>query len=225
MGTPAALAVGVLVGFAAVLGCAIAAGALLGVAERPDGSTGPDARVTTWMVDHRAAWVTTLADWSSRLGSTPVLAPVVVIVALGLVWRRRWVLAGFVLLAWGGSIGLYDAAKAVVHRPRPPASIQLQHAAGSSFPSGHATQSLATYAALALVAAALLPRARAPGWVLAALLTVAVGWSRVYLGMHWASDVAAGWLIGAVWLALLAWLAGRASKVQKRTPAHRLGRP
>jgi undecaprenyl-diphosphatase len=86
----------------------------------------------------------------------------------------------------------------------------LTTAASSSFPSGHATQSLGTFVALALVGAAFVGRARAAAVVLAVVLGAWVGWSRVYLGVHWATDVVAGWLIGAVWVVAVAWLAARA---------------
>jgi undecaprenyl-diphosphatase len=133
-----------------------------------------------------------------------VLVPVVVIAAGLLLWRRRLELAALVVVAWAGAIAVYNVTKPIVDRQRPPASIRLSTAAGASFPSGHATQSLATYAALAIVVALLCRRGRVIGWVAAGLVVVAVGWSRVYLGMHWATDVASGWLFAGVWVVLMA---------------------
>jgi membrane-associated phospholipid phosphatase len=76
----------------------------------------------------------------------------------------------------------------------------------TSFPSGHALQSLSTFLALALVAVFFLPRGRAGLLVVAGVLAAGVGWSRVYLGVHWATDVAAGWLFAGVWVAIVLWL-------------------
>jgi membrane-associated phospholipid phosphatase len=221
--TPARLVAGGLVSFAVLLGCAIGGGELLSLAERADGSTPVDGRITSWVVAHRTGALTTVARWCSELGSTTVLLPLVAIVAFGLLWRRQFVLAGLLLLAWGGSIGLYDVTKLVVARPRPPADIQLSTAAGSSFPSGHATQSLATYVALVVVTIAVLPKARAPASVLAVALAAGVGWSRVYLGMHWATDVAAGWLIAAAWITIVVWLAARARSIRRQAPGATAG--
>ena len=208
--TPTRMAVCALVAFSGLLGCALAAGELLALAERPDGSTGFDARVTSWAVSTRTGALTSLARWCSDVGSTKVIVPLVAVGAIWLLWRRRWVSAGLLVLAWGGSVGLYNLAKPVVDRPRPPAGIQLQTAAGSSFPSGHATQSLSTFLAVMVVLVATSSRWRLPGWVLVAVLAGAIGWSRVYLGMHWATDVAAGWLIGGLWVTVMVWLARRA---------------
>jgi undecaprenyl-diphosphatase len=201
------LVAAVLLSFAAVLGATIGAGELLGLAERPDGSTGFDRSVTAWLVDHRASWLTTVARALSTVGSQGVLLPLVAVVAIVLVARGPRRPAGLLVIIWAGAIELYSLAKTVVDRPRPPMHLWLTSASGQAFPSGHATQSLSTFAALALVAAALVPIARRPALALAAVVAAGVGWSRVYLGVHWATDVLAGWLAAASWVALVAWLA------------------
>ncbi len=88
-----------------------------------------------------------------------------------------------------------------------------------SFPSGHATQSLATFLVLVLVGAVRLPEARWPGRAIA--LALGVGWSRVYLGVQWATDVGAGWLIAAAWLTIVVWLARAAHSIQQRLRGER----
>jgi membrane-associated phospholipid phosphatase len=195
------LAAGATLLFSILLACAIAAGELLALAERPDGSTGVDRRITAWVVAHRDDALTAAARACSQLGSTKVLGPLVGIVALALLVRGHPAVAGLLVLAWGGSIGLYDLTKAVVARPRPPAVIRLATAQGSAFPSGHATQSLATWAAVGAIAVALRPRCKAPVAIAVTGLVAAIGWSRVYLGMHWATDVACGWAIATAWIA------------------------
>jgi membrane-associated phospholipid phosphatase len=197
----------VLLSFAAVLGATVGVGELLGLAERPDGSTGFDRSITSWLVDHRASGLTTLAHALSTIGSQKVLIPLVAVVAVALLLRRAWGLVGLLVVIWAGGLGLYSLAKHFVDRPRPPMDIWLTQAASSAFPSGHATQSLSTFAALAIVAAALLSNARRPALALAIVLAAGVGWSRVYLGVHWATDVIGGWLAAACWVALVAWLA------------------
>ncbi len=203
-----------LVSFAVILGSAIATGELLELTERPGGSTAFDRSVTSWMVAHRTSALTTLARTLSTIGSQALLIPVVAVLFAALLIRRRIVLAGLLLAGWGGAILLYSLTKHFVHRPRPSAGIWLTNAGTStSFPSGHATQSLATFLALALVIAAWLSHARWPGRVVALVLAAGVGWSRVYLGVHWTTDVGAGWLIAAAWVAAVVWLAARADSI------------
>ena len=215
--TPTLLPVTMLVCFAVILGCAIAAGELLELAEHPDGSTAIDSSITSWVVAHRTHALTSVARLLSTLGSQTVLIPLTAIATVALLGRRRWVLAGLVVAAWGGAIGLYSLTKYFVHRMRPPMDIWLTDVGRtSSFPSGHATQSLATFFALALVGAAILPTVRWPGRVIALALTIGVGWSRVYLGVHWATDVGAGWLIAAAWLTIVVRLAGATGSFQWR---------
>ncbi len=194
--------------FAAVLLCAILCGKLLGLAERPDGSTAVDSSITSWMVAHRAPVWTRLAHVLSTVGSQAVLIPLVAVIAFALLTRRRFVPVGLLIAAWGGAILLYSLTKHFVERSRPPSDIWLSDVGRStSFPSGHATQSLATFLAVALVGAAWLSKPPWPGWVLALILAAGVGSSRVYLGVHWTSDVLAGWLIAAAWLTGVVWLA------------------
>jgi membrane-associated phospholipid phosphatase len=211
------LLLAMMVCFATLLGCAIAAGELLELVERPGGSTAIDRSITSWAVAHRTHALTSAARLLSTLGSQAVLIPLTATATLALLGRRRWVLAGFVVATWGGAIGLYSLTKHFVHRMRPPTEIWLTDVGRtSSFPSGHASQSLATFLALVLVGAVMLPTARWPTRAIALALAIGVGWSRVYLGVHWATDVGAGWLIAAAWLTIVAWLARAATRIAGR---------
>jgi undecaprenyl-diphosphatase len=215
---PALLSI-LLASFGVVLGCAVAAGELLELAERPDGSTAFDSSITTWVVAHRTAGLTTLARVFSTLGSQAVLLPVVGIAVALLIWRRELASAGFLFAAWGGATLLYSLTKHFVNRPRPPSHLWLTDVGrSSSFPSGHATQSLATLLALALIGTLWVPRLRWPAWAVAVAVAVGIGWSRVYLGVHWATDVGAGWLIAAAWVAITAWLWAKARSIERRRP-------
>jgi undecaprenyl-diphosphatase len=93
--------------------------------------------------------------------------------------------------------------KAIFERVRPPAATAIAAAQGYSFPSGHAMGSLIVLGSIGYVALRLPLRWKVKSAVLAALATavVLVGLSRVYLGVHWLSDIAGGWSAGAVWLA------------------------
>jgi membrane-associated phospholipid phosphatase len=201
--TPAARLAAVLLSFAALLGCAVALGDLLGLAERPGGATSFDASITSWIVAHRTSGLTTVARAFSTLGSQKVLAPLTAIAVLVALVRRSFVPAGLLVVAWGGAILLYSLTKQFVGRHRPPTHLWLSGATGTSFPSGHAVQSLATYVVLAWLAAVSLRSSRARAVAAAVVLAAGIGWSRVYLGVHWSSDVAAGWLIAAAWVTIL----------------------
>jgi membrane-associated phospholipid phosphatase len=209
MTTPWATLAAALVWFGVLVGLGVAAGSLLELAEAPDGSTPFDNSITSWFVDHRTGALTALARALSGIGSQRVLVPVVLVLAGFLLVRRRLVLASVLVVAWGGATGLYNVVKHIVGRSRPPMDIWITHPGGSAFPSGHATQSLATFAAIAFVVAVVAPRARWPSAVLAAVLALGVGLSRVYLGVHWASDVIAGWLIALAWVGIVLWLGSR----------------
>jgi undecaprenyl-diphosphatase len=117
--------------------------------------------------------------------------------------RQAWLLAATVLAAQVSS-GLL---KAFYDRPRPTLVPHGSFVYAQSFPSGHSTLAAAVYLTLATLIASVEPRAAAKRLIygLAGAVTAAVGISRVYLGVHWPSDVLAGWSLGATW-ALAAWL-------------------
>jgi membrane-associated phospholipid phosphatase len=166
-----------------------------------------DGPVTRYVVDHRTEWLTTMMRAVSLLGSTTVLIPVIIGVGL---WARRrgkgWRPLAILAAAQLGSIALYDLIKPLVARPRPAVGQLVATATGFSFPSGHATQATAVLGALAYLASAWTPRwsVKVAVWAAAAIAVVLVGFSRVYLGVHWASDVIGGSALGGLWLAAVA---------------------
>jgi undecaprenyl-diphosphatase len=97
-----------------------------------------------------------------------------------------------------------------VQRPRPDIVPHIVYASSTSFPSGHSMMSAVTYLTLGALLARSQARKRLKAYflLLAAFLSLIVGVSRVYLGVHWPTDVLAGWTAGTVW-AMLCWVATR----------------
>lgn len=148
----------------------------------------------------RTAALTEIAKVVTWAGSAFLLVPLALICcfALARAGLRREALA--VALSLGGAMLLSDLIKQLVSRPRPPVE-HLQGVTGSSFPSGHATQASAFWFSLVLVMRATggsrtVTRLAA---AVALVLVVAVAASRVYLGVHYPSDVVAGVLLGTGW--------------------------
>ena len=137
----------------------------------------------------------------TALGGIPVLG-LLSLLALGwLVLRRRWRSVTLLLLALPGGLLMNMLLKRGFDRPRPSLVAHLVEVETSSFPSGHAMLSAIGFLTLGALLAGGAERRRERGYILAAavVLTLAVGGSRVYLGVHWPSDVLAGWCLGAAW--------------------------
>ncbi len=152
----------------------------------------------------RAAWLTSVAKVVTAFGSSAVVLPLAAIAAGALAARRRWAELG-VLVAGMATIVLgFHGLKAAVDRPRPAGG--LVGFSGSSFPSGHAAYStFYVWLAVTIVMRLRPGMARAAALVGAGIaLTALVGLSRVYLGVHYMSDVSAGWALGVAAFAFCA---------------------
>lgn len=164
-----------------------------------------DEEITAWFVDHRSSAATTVLRVLTRLGSGPVIVVAATTVAFA-VWRRGHRLLA-VLPATASSITALVVVliKVSSERPRPAAIDQITTAPGWAFPSGHSAQAATFYGAAAVVVWAITPnvRARLVAIAAAVLAALVVGISRVYLGVHWGSDVIAGWAVGIACLAVI----------------------
>ena len=164
-----------------------------------------DPGVTRFVVDHRVAWATALMKSVTWLGSNVVMIPLVVLVGGYFLFRDRdWRPAAFMAAALVGANVTYRLVKSWVGRPRPPGSLHLIEVSGFSFPSGHATVAVACWGLAALlIGAGRSIRAKLVVWAAAVLIVGLVGLSRIYLGVHWWTDVVAGFALGGLWLCLL----------------------
>lgn len=145
------------------------------------------------MDDIRATPLTWLARALNVIGGGLVTIPLRTLVALWLMFRRRWRAFGAWVLTWVAAEVLLSVSKAYFHRGRPPGA--LVATTGYSFPSGHAVAASAT--AVALVLVLMSPGSRRRRWELTAVaFAFVMAFSRVYLNAHWLSDVVAGVLLG-----------------------------
>jgi undecaprenyl-diphosphatase len=197
----ARLALGVVAAFGFALAEVLLLGAVLAPRFIRNGPTSFDSHVTRWFVDRRSDALTAVMKAVTWLGSSAVIVPVALIVITVLLRRHAWYPAVFLALCVAGASLLSVVAKHIIDRDRPPEVIRLQHTTTSSFPSGHATQAAATYLALMfiLLAVSRSSKVHTLGWTAVAVIIAAVGITRIYLGVHWTTDVIAGWLLGTTW--------------------------
>jgi undecaprenyl-diphosphatase len=147
----------------------------------------------------RSPLLTTLAHALSFAGSGYVIVPLAVVVCVILYHHGRRVDAYAVALSVLGAMALSSVVKPIVDRSRPPVH-HLEAVSSASFPSGHATQSTAFYLALLMALfTGRPPRVRAATAIATAILIIAIAISRVYLGVHYPTDVVAGVLLGGTW--------------------------
>lgn len=160
-----------------------------------------DAPVASFFAAHREHWLTRAFEIVTWAGSATVLVTLTLVAGVALRRATRsWRPLLFVAASLAGANALSNLVKLAVARARP--GDGLVHAAGYSFPSGHCTSAAAAWLSLAIALGALTAsRRRRAALVGVALVVIAiVGLSRVYLRVHWATDVLGGWALGGLWV-------------------------
>ncbi|MBB4192104.1 undecaprenyl-diphosphatase [Rhizobium aethiopicum] len=153
------------------------------------------------------AWLTHAVDDITSLGGITVLALLTVLITVYLLLDRRWPIAIFVFSSVVSGWLASTLLKILVARPRPDVVPHLIEVSDLSFPSGHAMVSAVTYLTLGALVARTQRYRSTRIFVMGAgvFLAVIIGLSRIYLGVHYPTDVFAGWCAGALW-ALGCWL-------------------
>jgi undecaprenyl-diphosphatase len=220
--------VALLAAVATVMGAGVV---LAGVSEdvvAHNGAAVEDPHLLQSIADHRPGWLVQLAKLVTNLGSVGVLGILAVAVG-GILWWRGtklvYVVSPTVALGLAGVCAAIG--KQLVGRARPPMGLRLLNEGDASFPSGHATDSTAVLVAVGLVVAIALVRShrvRAMLVAVSAFTAGVIGASRLELGVHWPTDVVAGWAIGlmvGVTVATVATLIARSTPPAPEDARHR----
>ena len=156
------------------------------------------------------AWLVQVAIDVTALGGTGVLAIILLIVVGYLALEGRYDAIALIVVATAGGGVLSGLLKWWFARKRPEIVPHLVNVGSASFPSGHSLLAVVTYLTLGAVLARFVPRRRSRTYciVVSLLLALLIGLSRVYLGVHYPTDVLAGWSAGLAW-ALPCWLVAR----------------
>jgi undecaprenyl-diphosphatase len=179
--------------------------------------TGPigtgDADATSWLADHRTDGLDAVTKLVSRSADTLGAISIALVVALVLAIGRRWQAIAALVLGLALELLVFLTANYVVGRPRPDVNQLGSEPSTSSFPSGHTAATMVIYLLVAVVVTASTARWiwRALAWTAVLVMPAAVGFARVYRGMHHPTDVLAGALMGVAVLTV-ALVAVRAAK-------------
>lgn len=203
---PGLLALSLAAGLALIALAAVGLGKLVDDVTEGDGVAGLDHPVAHFVASHRVPAMTSVMRATGTFGG-----PVTIVLfgsALGVLLSVRWhswapVLA---MAATGFGIGgLTIVFKTALGRSRPPLAQAVAAADGYGFPSGHAAAAAAVcgVAAWLITSAMRSWRSRVAVWAVAAIVAAFVGVSRIYLGVHWTTDVLGGWAFGTLWMAVV----------------------
>ena len=178
---------------------------------------GPELSVMRWAADLRGDWpqLTGAAALLTRLGGAPMTLGIAGLAALWMLVRRA---RGKALLLTATVLGerlLVDGLKEWIGRPRPPLEPLLTHSL--AYPSGHSANSMTAFLAVALIATP--PLYRRAAAIAALLVAILVGLTRIWLGVHWPSDVVGGWALGLLAVAA-AMAVGERSGALRTEPEH-----
>ena len=154
-----------------------------------------DTRILRWAADQRTPALDRLMQVITDLGATLTLTGAALALTALLLWKRLHREALFIVLSVGGAAILNVLLKQLFQRPRPDVVTPVVTAHGFAFPSGHTMSSMALACAVALLCWRVRWRFRLPVSIGALAFAFLVGASRVYLGVHYPSDVLAGWLV------------------------------
>ncbi|GEL22453.1 hypothetical protein PSU4_14070 [Pseudonocardia sulfidoxydans NBRC 16205] len=166
------------------------------------GPVGPDRAVADELVRLRSSAATGILTVVGTVGDTVGMAVLAAVVGALLLWRRRVGDAVVMIGAVAGAGLLIVGLKQAVARPRPPEALRLAVETTYSFPSGHALSSVVVLGTAAAIVVRLgwRPALSGVAVTVASGAVAIIGFSRVYLGVHWPTDVLDGWLTGGVWL-------------------------
>src|SRR6266536_4267633 len=166
--------------------------------------TAADAQLSAWLHAHRSSSLTSVMFVATSLGSTGIATGISVALGLYLLWRRRFFWFAVLVSSVVGGALLNRLLKYAFHRPRPHFDDPILRLTSYSFPSGHTMMATVLYGVIAAYVFAKTPDRR---WriviVLSASFLIAlVGFSRIYLGAHYLSDVLGAMAEGLAWLSL-----------------------
>jgi membrane-associated phospholipid phosphatase len=161
-----------------------------------------DPSIGNWLLSHTSTAGSDLFYAITLLGTTLVVVSGMAAFGLWLAREKRWLQLGMLLTSIGGGTLLNLILKSVFTRPRPDFINAFYQETSYSFPSGHAMTSVFVYGAVAYLLGAYIPKrkGRYALYASAALLAFLIGFSRLYLGVHYLTDVLAGWSAGIAWL-------------------------
>jgi membrane-associated phospholipid phosphatase len=178
------------------------------VAQRGSAVPAVDEQIHSWALSHRSPGSAAVARAIRWGGVTWIVLPALIVIGAATVGARRDIgrrVRSGLLLCLVASAGVYVEIliNQDIARMRPPRADWAGAAAGSSFPSGHTTAATLFAVSCAWAVAARVPRGwpRRAVWAGAAAYAATVGWSRVWLGVHWPTDVLGGWLFSIAWFA------------------------